>query len=167
MKEVKKHDWYDCIWKLECRDINGNIKWKEEGRNGLVDEGEENMLRTYFRNESEPTEFYVRLANDTIIETDTLSDIAGEPSGNGYAPILIERSAVGFPIIQLDNGDYRVTSKEFTYTASGGTIGPVNLAYVATTSDNSGKLIAFKALSTTRNISDGDSLLGTFRIKLQ
>jgi hypothetical protein len=51
--------------------------------------------------------------------------------------------------------------------ASGGTIGPVTYAVLATSSDNAGKLIAFNALQTTRNLLAGDSLKVTLTLKLQ
>ncbi len=54
--------------------------------------------------------------------------------------------------------DWRVISKTVTFSASGGTIGPVQYAFLATSSDNSGKHVAFKGLSQERTINDGESL---------
>lgn len=164
----KKHPWYDCIWSIQCHDKNGNLKWEDVGHNDLVDEGEESMLRTYFRNESSPSAFYLRLANQSIIETDNLVAITTEPTGTfGYSAQLIERSTVGWPTVEMDGGDYRVVSKLISFTASGGDIGPVSVAYLATTSDNTGKLIAAKNLPIVRTILDGDTGTVTLRVKLQ
>lgn len=160
------HPWYDAEWELK-HIRNGKVIWSERKKNALVNEGEENILRTYFRNESAPTQFYVRLCNDTIVETDTLASVLNEPSGNGYAPVLIERSSTGWPTVEEDAGDYRVISKIITFTADGGAIGPISTAYIATTSDNSGKLLAANGLSIVRTILNGDQLEGTIRIKLQ
>ena len=161
-----KHKWYDCIWDIKhIRD--GKVIWEESKRNALVDQGERNMLVSYFRAENIPTEFYIRLAYDTIVETDTLSNISNEPSGNGYSAKLVERSSTGFPTIDFHEGDYRVTSKEVQFTASGGNIGPVNVMYLATTSDNSGKLLAFVGLSMERTINVNDTLVAQMRIKLK
>ena len=161
-----RHLWYDATWNLK-HIRNGEVIWEETKRNALLNEGEENMLRTYFRAESLPPAFYVRLCNDTLVETDTLSTVLNEPSGNGYAPYLLERSTVGWPTIEEDAGDFRVISKMITFTAIGGSIGPVSTAYLATTLNNTGKLIAANGLSIVRTILAGDSLQGTIRIKLQ
>ena len=87
-------------------------------RNALADEGEEDMLDVYFRAATAPTTFYVRLYNDTPAETDALSNLLNEASGNGYSAQEIERTSTGFPTLALDSGDYQLTSKAVTFTAS-------------------------------------------------
>jgi len=163
----KKHLWFDNIWTIQHK-RNGQVIWEDSGRNGLADQGEEAILENYFRGDATyaPTEFYVRLCNDTLVETDTLGTIINEPSGNGYAPQLLERSAVGFPTKELSEGDYRLTSKEITFAASGGDIGPIVTAYLSTTVNNTGKLLAYRALSLTRTVLDGDEMVVQMRIKL-
>ena len=154
------------IWNFAIKDVNGNIVEEWEQRNSLADEGEENVLSTFFQSVSAPTAFYVRLFNDTPTDTDGLADLTGEPVGNGYAPIVIERSAVGWPTLALDAGDFKITSKKVTFSASGGSIGPVTYGVLATTSDNTGKLILYVALSATRTLQDGESLDVTVTGKL-
>lgn len=161
----KAHPWFDCVWNV--RHIrNGHVIGSESGRNDLLDEGERAILLAYFRGEEQPTQFYIRLCNDTLIETDTLADVQNEPTGNGYSAQKVERSDVGFPTMDMDAGDYRILSKTVTFTANGGTIGPVTSAFLATTADNTGKLIATRALSITRTVLNGDSLKIDIRIKL-
>jgi hypothetical protein len=158
---------YESIWKLQhIRD--GKVIWEDEGPNALAQEGEEAVLESFFRNGTayNPTQFYVRLCNDALTVTDVLSSILNEPSGNGYTPQLVERSTTGFPTKELDLGAWRIISKVLSFTASGGQIGPVITAYLATSSDNSGKLIAFRSLSLTRTILDTDTMTIQFRIKL-
>lgn len=159
--------FFDNIWVIKCFDKDGKLKWIEEGKNNITTEGEEAMLEVFFRNNSTyaPTQFYIRLCNDTLTATDTLTTILNEPSSAGYAAQLVERSSVGFPTKELNDGAYRIVSKDVTFTASGGSIGPVTTAYLATTSDNTGKLICYKALSVTRTISDGDSGVISMKIK--
>jgi hypothetical protein len=164
---MAKHNFWLGLWEITHKDKFGNILFQEELRNALADEGENSMLDSYFRNQNNPVQYYLRLCNDSLDETDTLASILGEPAGSGYIPQLIERSSVGFPIIELDAGDWRVISKETTFTAFGGDIGPVVTAYLATTIDNTGKLIAYVPLSMTRTILDGDSLIAKLKIKLK
>jgi len=158
---------YESIWKIQhVRD--GKVIWEDEGPNTLAQEGEESVLESFFRSGTayDPTEFYVRLCNDSLVTTDVLSAILNEPSGNGYTPQVIERSTVGFPTKELDSGAWRIVSKVLSFTASGGQIGPVITAYLATSSDNTGKLIAYRSLSMTRTILDTDTMTIQFRIKL-
>jgi hypothetical protein len=156
------------LWTIEHLDANGNVIWRQtQVPNALADEGENNILDVYYRGQNAPTTFYCRLYNDTPLETDSLADLTGEPVGNGYAAQEIERSTVGWPTLALDAGDWQLTSKEVTFTASGGSWGPVTHAVLATSSDNSGLLIAFVALSTSRTLQDGETLKVTIQPKQQ
>lgn len=178
-------------WKFNQRDAAGNLLWasgigeleverddplllrilREQAwiPNALTDEGEAEILNVYFLNASAPAGgFYVGLINDAgIAETDTLATMVGEASGNGYARQLIERSATGFPTgPALDAGDMKITSSTETFTASGGTIGPVDNAILTDVSTGTvGELIAYVALSASRTLQDGDSLQTSFDIK--
>ena len=166
----KKHKWFDSIWNIKVVDKQGKIVWEDEGKNSLTDEGEEAMIETFFRAAAgyTPSAFYIRLCNDTLTETDTLTTVAGEPvSTYGYVGQLVERTTVGFPTKELSDGDYRLISKEVTFTAVGGDIGPVTTAFLATTNDSTGKLVAFRALQVTRTITDGNSAIIAFRVKVK
>jgi len=163
----KKHPWFDCIWDFKYYS-KGKLLWERSVKNALADQGEEAILETYFREGAAftPTEFYMRLCNDSLGETDSLSAVLNEPSGNGYAAQLIERSNLGFPTKILHEGDYRLVSKDVTFQAVGGQIGPVNTAYLSTTSDNTGKLISYVPTSVVRTILTGDSMVASIKIKL-
>jgi hypothetical protein len=155
-------------FRFEHLDGDGNLLWSQDWTpNALADEGEANILDVYFRNQNAPAQFYLRLYNTTPTETSTLSSLTGEPSGNGYAAQLVERSTVGWPTLALDAGDYQLTSKEVTFSASGGSWGPVTYCVLATTSDNTGKLISFVALSQSRTLQAGESLKVTMKQKMQ
>lgn len=155
-------------WQFTHYDRAGNIIWQSDwAPNDMADEGENAILDVFYRAAAAPAGFFIRLYNDTPVETDTLTLLTGEPVGNGYAPIAVERSAVGFPTIALDAGDWQVTSKTVQFVASGGTIGPVTYAVLSTTSDNTGLLIGFKALSQSRTLADGEKLDVTLKIKQQ
>lgn len=164
----KKHPTWVGIYEFEHRDKDGNLidKWVVE--NALADEGEGNMLDAYLRGQNAPTTFYLALYNDTPVETDTLADLTGEPSTYGYARQEIERSAVGWPTLALDSGDYMATSKQVTFSASGGSWGPVTYMVLCdVASGTSGKLIAYVALSQSRTLQAGETLGCKIKIKLQ
>lgn len=161
------------IFELKAYNANGDLIWQEEAHNNLADEGEQAFLDVYLRNATGPVQFYYGLVDSTstcsITDTNTLATASalGEPSTNGYARQLVERSNVGWPTLALDAGDYQATSKTVTFTASGGSWGPVYCAIVGTTSDNTGKLISYATLSTGRTLAAGESLQVTYKIKLQ
>lgn len=160
------------VFEFTARDAQGNVLWTEEAHNSLADEGEQHLLDVTLRNGTAATQFFVRLSDTTtpcsIAETNNLTAAsAGEPSTNGYAAQLVERSAVGWPTLALDAGDFMATSSTETFTATGGSWGPVFCAFLATTSDNTGRLISFAALSTGRTLASGETLQVTYRLKLQ
>lgn len=136
--------------------------------NALADEGEQDILDVYFRALTAPTSFYVGLLNSTPTDTTTLSTMSNEPSGNGYARQQITRNNTGWPTLALDSGDYRVVSTVETFTASGGSIGPVTYSFLCTNaaSGTSGKFLTYTALSEARTMANGESLEVTTRIKL-
>ncbi len=152
---------------LVCYNDKGDVKWQETVPNALADEGEQWFLDTFLRGASGPTTFYLRLWNDTPAETDAISNLTGEPSTGNYSAKEVERSNTGWPTLATDSGDYQATSKQVTWTASGGTIGPVTYITLTTSSDSSGKLISYAALSQSRTLASGDSLQATYKIKQQ
>jgi hypothetical protein len=137
-------------------------------QNALADEGEQDLLAVYFRAATAPTTFYVGLLNSTPTDTTTLATMTAEPSGSGYARQQCTRDATGFPTLALDGGDYMLTSAVKTFTAAGGTIGPVTYSFLCTNaaSGTSGKFLCYTALSATRTMLDTDSLDVTTRVKL-
>lgn len=159
---------YLGYFRIRCYDKNKKLKWVEKGYNSLATEGAKLILGTFFKDVvTAPTEFYIRLCNDTLVKSDTLTTIQNEPAATyGYAAQLVERSSTGWPTEVLDEGDWKLTTKEVSFTANGGDIGPINTVYLATTSDNLGILIAFKALSLSRTIVDGDTALVDYPVKL-
>jgi len=167
----KKHEWYEAIWDIKCYDGNGRLKWEEIRSNILVDEGERAIVDTFFRNNAASyfpaTNFYVGLYKGSISESTVLTTIPGEPSGNGYARTVCERSSVGFPTLEQDGGDWRVVSKEFSLTASGGSIGPVNGAFLGTSLNDTGSLIGAVAMAIERTILSGDTVTFQIRIKIK
>lgn len=158
------------IWKVKHLDCNGNVLWQDTCKNFLTNDGEENILDSYLRAQNAPTEFYIRLVNSTgtaITETDSLGSITTEPITNGYAPQLITRNTSGWPTLALDSGDFKATSSDEDFSASGGSFGPVTWMYLSTTSGDAGKLLAVSSLTTPRTVFDGETLQVSISAKLK
>lgn len=157
-------------WDIRCYDKRGNLKWQELKCHNLYhDEGEEYTLETAFSEaQAVPASFFIGLDDRaSIAEADTLPP-ANEPVGNGYGRKAVNSDAVDWTVTQV-GGDFQAKSKTVTFTASGGpipAIGVVDNMFLATTLDNTGKLIASVALSLSRTIADGDSLDTDLTIKV-
>lgn len=166
----KKHKFWKGVFNFQIVDKFGNVKEAWCVENDLADEGEKLILDVMFGDAVKPSTYYLRLFNDTPVETDTLSDLTGEASGNGYSAFTLNNDTTDFPTRALDSGDWQVTSKAYSFIASGGPIpvsGSVTYAVLATSSDNTGKLVSFVELSTPRTLAEGEQLTGTYSIKLQ
>ena len=127
----------------------------------LHDEGEQYLLQAALSEEqTPPTNFYLGLCNDTLVKTDALANIANEPSGDGYSRQAIPSSAAGWTVAKVSDY-YRATGPQETFTADGGDWGTINTWFLATSADETGKLIASGDIDPARTIADGDSLLVT------
>lgn len=168
-KRSKKHKFWYGVWEFTHRDKDGNIIWSETIENALADEGEKVMLDVYLRAATPASNFYLGLANSTPADTTTLATLSNEPPGTyGYARQQIERNNTGWPTLVLDAGDWQATSKLVTFTASGGTIGPIAVMFLTDVlSGTWGNFVAWAALSSARTLLAGESLGCKMRVKLQ
>ena len=167
-----ENKFFDNVWEVsQVRD--GKEIWGIKKNNALTNVGQNSILNSYFLNENNPTNFYIRACSGYIGLADTLNTIKGEPdvtpysAGIGYAPILIPRSAIGFPTIDIEDGNFRITSKQVSWTSTAvAAWSPINFLFLSTTSDNSGVLVCSLNLSTQRTLAPGDIINIQFKIKL-
>lgn len=173
VEEIQSASRYIGVWHFTHRAADGQVLADWEQHNALVDVGEQRLLEVYFRDATEPGANEFLFLSDasnpcSIAETDSLTTAAtGEPSTNGYARQTITRDTSGWPTSALDAGDWQITSTTETFSASGGSWGPVNCAGLATSSDNTGDFLAFVPLSQARTLASGESLDVSLRVKLQ
>lgn len=112
------------LWQITHRDGNGNVLWTDKSHNALTIEGESVYLTAIYQNIA-LGDFYVRLFNDTPAREDILGNLAGEPTANGYTAQLIERSDIGWPVL-----DKTIPIDE-NGTAQGGGANTITLALAA------------------------------------
>jgi hypothetical protein len=111
----------------------------------LHDEGEQFLLSTLFAGVAMPTNLYLGLDNrTTLAASDTLASLVSEPTVNGYARQAV--NSASFTVV-FTGGAYQANTPIVTFSATGGSWGPVNNLFLATSSDNSGKLIATVTLN--------------------
>lgn len=153
---------------------DGSVLWEVvDKKNRLVDTGERAIVDSFYRDKASNyfgmTNFYVGMYNGSISESTVLATIPSEPTigVNGYTRQMVERSDTGFPTLEKHDGDWRVVSKSLTITASGGDVGPVNGAFLCTSSDNTGSLIGVLSFGVERTIIAGDSILLVVKAKMK
>lgn len=135
--------------------------------NVLADQGEQDILDVYFRGATAPTNFYLRLYNDTPVETDTLATLTGEVTGTGYTGVAVARNSTDWPTLALDSGDYMVTMANKVFTAGGAWTAATYLVMATAQTGTSGKVILYSALGATRTLAvSGDTLTVNATVKL-
>jgi len=159
------HSWYDCRWTIKILQGDKVIYLLQDKKNILVDEGEKAIVDVFFRKRDSvyfsSDYFYVGLYKGSI----SLATIPNEPSGNGYSRLQLERSTIGFPVIEQYEGHWRVVSKELSLVASGGDIGPINGAFLCTSADNTGALIGAVGTGVETTISSGSTILIQLKLR--
>lgn len=69
------------VYKVECRDANGNLKWEAESKNLVVNQGLQDMNAKYFTGSAYTAAWYLGLygaaASNTPAATDTMSSHGG------------------------------------------------------------------------------------------
>jgi hypothetical protein len=124
----------------------------------LHTEGLQFLLEVVFSEEqSVPVNFYVGLCTDaSLAEGVGLGDLT-EVTGTGYARQTVASDDVDFTSATTGTGDRKTTTKTVTFEAGGDWTG-ANTVFLATTVDETGKLVASAPLSETRTLANGDTL---------
>lgn len=79
------------IFKVECFDSNGNLKWTEYAKNGVTDVGIASILNIYFVAGTQITAWYIGLINNSgytaLAAGDTMASHGGwaEAAGSNYS----------------------------------------------------------------------------------
>lgn len=124
-------------------------KLHKEGVTFIADLARDNVVT--------PASYYLRLANDeNLADTDGLADVT-ECDAPGYAAQAVASDTTDLTLSDFGTNDVQLetSSKTFDFTAAGDT---VNMWYLATTLDNSGKLIASGSLDTPHTPSEGSDV---------
>jgi len=153
--------WSGVLKIIEIEHIrDSKVIWNQKDiYNQIHSKGEELLLNCCFNNDGSypPAEYYFGLDNrPTIARGDLLSNLLDEPIGGGY--IRQSRSSSSGFTVELVNGTYRASSAIITFSASGGSWGPVKNIFLTTTSGSSGVLVSSSALSQQVSLTNGDSV---------
>lgn len=138
---------------------------------GWTNRGRLRALEVYFRNGTEPTNFFLALftaAATPTADTNVFSDLTEIATGNGYSTggVSVARNSTDFDVLTEDDSNDRALTqlKDEVYTASGGTL-PASgsgASFACLTDDNvtvsAREVVAFFDLVSPRQVSDGQAL---------
>lgn len=147
---------------FEAYDKEGNLKWREEIPNIVVNVGLNDVLTQYFKGAAYTAAFYVGLKNSgSIVAGDTMSSHVGWTENTTYSEGARQTLTLGAVSGQsVDNSGARAT-----FTISGTTT--INGAFVTTNSTKggtTGTLYGGADFSAARTLSTGDTLFVTITL---
>ena len=111
--------------------------------------------------QTKPNNYYIGFcaeAEDDIPANAALADLT-ELSGNGYARQYIAADSIGMVSAAAGTNGRALTTAEVTFTASGGAWSLAKTKFLATTADDSGKLMATEPINAGSGVAlaDGES----------
>ena len=132
--------------------------------NALADEGEVDILDTYFDTAALKTNFYLGLSESTPVEASTLASITEKSIAMGYGRKILARGTTWTAPTHAGG----TTSDTVTYTSTGTWPNPVTdcfLTDVAT--GTAGVFIAWAVLSASRSLLNLDTLDNDITVTLE
>jgi len=143
---------------------NGKVLWQSSGLLNVIHvDGEEFMLSALFNGGNNPNTvipdfYYFGLDDRTTVNTsDTMASLTGEPTLFGYQRQSVD-STTGFTIVEVSPNVLRALSTILSFSASGGTWGPIDNLFLTSKPDNTGFLIATVALGASITVTNGQSV---------
>lgn len=161
------------VFRFECRDKDGNLKWTDETHNLVVNVGLQDMNDKYFSGSSYTAAWYLGLvtgpgSGNTYAAADTMSSHAGWAENTGYSqstrPACSFGSATAADPSVITNSGSAAT---FSINATS-TIGGAFLSSNSTKSGTSGILFSVSSFQSPgdRAVVSGDTLTVTYTFNL-
>jgi len=150
------------VWRFEARDPDGSIKWFEEVKNIIVNEGLDDILDKYYKGSTYTAAFYVGLTDGTptVAGADTMASHAGWTEVTAYDEAVRQTLTLGSVSSQsVDN----VASKAvFTISADTTTVGGGFITTNSTKGGSTGTLVGAAAFTAAdKSLDDDDTLTVT------
>lgn len=141
------------IYRVECLDAEGNLKWVEEVENLVTNAGLNDLLDKYFKGSTYTAAFYVGLKGaGTIAAGDTLASHGGWSEIADYAG---NRKALTLGSVSGQSVDNSASKASFAIDDTATVAG----AFVCTAaSGTSGVLYGAADFGSPRDVLDGDTL---------
>ena len=160
------------VFKVECFDKDGNLKWVSESKNLVVNVGLQDMNTQYFKGSSYTAAWYIGLygaaSSNNPAASDTMSSHAGWTEITGYSnatrPAATFGTATTADPSVIDNS---ASPASFSINATN-TIGGAFLTTSSTKGGTTGTLFSAADFQSPgdRNVASGDTLNVTYTFSL-
>ena len=163
------------IYKVECRDVNGNLKWEESFPNLVNAIGKELMLDTLLKGSSYsvvgPYLGLISGASPTFSASDTMSSHGGwtefinyTVGGSAVRGTAVFASATSTGTTPSNVTTSTATAITYTITGAGGTVGGcfLNIGGTNAQSNNTGTLYSAGAFAVAKITTAGDTVTVTY-----
>jgi len=151
----------DGVWRAELVDADGNVKWRGEGLNLVVNQGKNHWLGVQFHADTQVTAWYIGLVDNSGWTAEVAGDTLASHSGwNEFSNYSGNRPAWG-PGASSGQSITNSTPVQFTMTGNG-TLHGVFVCSVA--SGTSGTLWSVADFGSLVPVSNGDVLKVTYTV---
>lgn len=150
------------VYRFECRDRDGRLKWTEDVPNLVTTQGLNDLLSKYFKGASYTAAFYMGLVNTASFSAFAAGDTAAQIGGsNGWIEVTAYAETVRQTLTlgSASAGSIDNSASKCVFTFNGTvTVHGAFLATVATKNGTTGVLYGEVALSVDRPMASGDTL---------
>lgn len=146
-------------WEFECYDQDGNLKWRDEFDNLVVNAGLDDILDKYFKGSTYTAAFYVGLTDGTptVAAGDTMASHAGWAEVTAYDEANRQTLTLGSVSGQSVNNS--ASKAVFTIDTNGTTVGGAFLTTNNTKGGSTGTLYGGGAFTAgDKSLDDNDVL---------
>ncbi|MDR7496851.1 MAG: hypothetical protein QN174_07830 [Armatimonadota bacterium] len=138
---------------------DGSVKWRAEIENRLFYEGIDLLLEFAYRGvDNFPAAWYGRLFGGAPADDDTITDLTGEPGGNGYAALTWTRNTTDWGAVTLVGSEKQTRGVKKTFGPATADWPTVTTFVLATASDGTAKLWARFTLPEPITVLAGEDL---------
>ena len=150
------------LYRVECFDRHGTLKWVEEVPNIVVNEGLDDLLDKYFKGSAYTAAHYVGLVDNANFTAYAAGDVAGQINGtNGWDELTAytegNRPALTLGTVSGQSVDNSASKAQFSINATKTVRGAFAVTN-NTKAGTSGTLYGAADFATARAVENGDTV---------
>ena len=161
---------YKNIYRFECFDSLGNLRWREEIENLVTTEGKNDQLTQYFKGSAYTAAFFIGLVNNSGFTAYSSADTAAQIGGtNGWAEATPYSNSTRVAWVggTASGGSIDNTASVAAFSINAtATIRGAFMATASAKNATTGKLYGEADFSNARSVFSGDALNVTVTLTL-
>lgn len=146
---------------FECRDANGNLRWREEIKNLVTTAGKNDLLDKYFAGSAYTAAFYLGLVDGGTTPSYAAGDTMGSHAGWTENVAYSNSTRVAPSFAAASGGSKAASAASFSINGTA-TIAGAFLTTNSTKSGTTGTLYSVGSFSANRSVLNGDTLNVTY-----